>query len=621
MSLSRLAAPTAPFVPVAPGRAKLALIFDDGYQNNVTIALPILQKYGFAATMALEIERVNLNYDSNPNLPVVTADDLRSWIRGGGEICNHTALTLADSESVMASKAVAENQRLRDILTGALVWNGSAFVSGTPMYPEYATYGVDSAVYRGGARNANSDAAYATIFDKIRGINGDIATRGDGIYLTDAQGEMPCLWSAFSIDNSGSAATLANMLSFVRSLAGTESTGVIYGHFTPPSVPGFAAPPYITAADLEALCRACVEDGVEIVPFNRLGACNLVGPQSFADVNSMTFGAPSVGDTAAWDTGVVLNSLPRSIRLTAAAQRAGGARPSATTNAFVVAPFSRYRVRLRYKIDTALNRGGANPNHGIEVRLVTVSQDSGGSSDLDISGYQLNPAVAIPFDVTSGWATYDTILFTGLGMRGSVSASLFNASGTAWIGHISVEKLDSFSRRPYAITANFNTVIATRITLPVPTNAGSRRWRWMATVDGTNVTSTTTTVSYAAEASADVATPTTGQTVYVLGRGSGDFATRGGQIGTWSGSAWGSWTTPSDNTVINATVNGEGFAAAHYFHHRRSSIGGQFTRLYARAYGDLPFVQRINAGVFDVWHSSGSRSDAFRLLCTPIVEA
>lgn len=608
--------------PVPGGRAKLALIFDDGYKNNVTGALPILRKYGFAATIAVEIERINLNYNGNANLPVVTAEDMREWIRAGGEICNHPALDKAETEANMAAEAVAENERLRDILSGALVWNGSTFVSGAVTHPEFSNFRVDSAVYRGGGRNATSDLAYFTVFDKVRTINGPVASRGDAIYVTDPQGEMPMLWSAYTIDTNDDASAFAGMLAWVRSLAGSQATGIIYAHFTPDVTPTFAAPPpYITTPQLDELCRLCYENGIEIVPFNRIGASNLVPQNALADENGMILSQGVSGNTATFDTAVKLNSLPRSINLTAATAATGGNRPRMTTGSFVVAPFSRYRVRVRYKIDTELNRGGVNPNHGMEVSLGTTSADTPGSSDFSLTNYQATQPAAIPFEVTSGWATHETTLISGLGFLAKLSIALNQCTGTVWVGHISIEKLDSLSRRPLVLVNTYNTSIARRISWSAPSNAGSRKWRWKVDVESSPVVSATTSVNYAFNDSADVPAPSAGQTVYVLGRGVGAFATRGGQIGTWDGAAWGSWTTPAYNTLIRATTSGEGFANAHYYHHRRNvTTGGQFTRLYNRAFVDQPFVQRISGGTFDVWNSSGTRTDEFRLVLTPIIE-
>lgn len=608
--------------PIPNGRAKLALIFDDGYKNNVTGALPVLKKYGFAATIAVEIERINLNYGGNANTPVVTAEDMREWIRAGGEICNHPNLNTAETEANMASQAVAENERLRDILSGALVWSGSTFVAGPVTHPEFSDFVVDSAVYRGGARNQTTDNAYYTVFDKVRTINGPVATRGDGIYMTDPLGEMPMLWSAFTIDPSGDDTAFLNMLIWVRSLAGSQTTGIIYGHFTPDATPGFASPPpYITTPQLDKLCKLCRDNGIEIVPFNRIGASNLLPQNTFGPDGTLVLANGTAGNTATYDTVEKLNSASRSVNLTAAVSASSGNAPRVESNAFVVEPFSRYRVRVRYKIDVELDRGGANPNHGMDVQLVTSFSDTPASADINVNNYLVSPLVAIPFQVTSGWGVHETVLFSGLGFRGGLRITLTNCIGTVRIGHISVEKLDSFARRPLVLTNTYNTVIARRVNIPNSSNTGSRKWRWKVDVESNPVVSTATAVNYAFTDSADAPTPSIGQTVFVLGKGIGAFINRGGQIGTWGGAAWGSWSTPANNTMIQASTSGEGYANAYYFHHRTTgTLGGQFTRLYNRAYLDQSYVQRINAGAYDVWNSSGSRSDEFRLVCTPVFE-
>ncbi len=58
--------------------------FDDGYRDNLTVALPILQKYGFSATVYVATDLMGTrNY--------LTWDEVRELQRRGVEIGSHTA--------------------------------------------------------------------------------------------------------------------------------------------------------------------------------------------------------------------------------------------------------------------------------------------------------------------------------------------------------------------------------------------------------------------------------------------------------------------------------------------------------------------------------------------------
>lgn len=73
----------------------VGITFDDGYLNNLTHALPALQRNGFSATCYIVSQlagRTN-EWDRDIGIPasaLMDADQLRQWVAGGQEIGAHT---------------------------------------------------------------------------------------------------------------------------------------------------------------------------------------------------------------------------------------------------------------------------------------------------------------------------------------------------------------------------------------------------------------------------------------------------------------------------------------------------------------------------------------------------
>ncbi len=72
----------------------VGITFDDGYQNNLINALPILKKYGFSATCYLVSQNIaGFNYwDIDKGItknPTMDQSEVRAWIDGGMEIGSH----------------------------------------------------------------------------------------------------------------------------------------------------------------------------------------------------------------------------------------------------------------------------------------------------------------------------------------------------------------------------------------------------------------------------------------------------------------------------------------------------------------------------------------------------
>jgi peptidoglycan/xylan/chitin deacetylase (PgdA/CDA1 family) len=73
-------------------RRLVGLSFDDGYADFIEYALPLLQRYGFTATMFVPADQLGKDNDWDPEGPrkrIMTADELRQIADAGIEIGSH----------------------------------------------------------------------------------------------------------------------------------------------------------------------------------------------------------------------------------------------------------------------------------------------------------------------------------------------------------------------------------------------------------------------------------------------------------------------------------------------------------------------------------------------------
>jgi peptidoglycan/xylan/chitin deacetylase (PgdA/CDA1 family)/glycosyltransferase involved in cell wall biosynthesis len=71
----------------------ILLTFDDGYEDNYTVAFPLLQRYGFPAVVFLVADfsrRTNFWDPDEPSAPLLAADQIREMDRAGIEFGSHT---------------------------------------------------------------------------------------------------------------------------------------------------------------------------------------------------------------------------------------------------------------------------------------------------------------------------------------------------------------------------------------------------------------------------------------------------------------------------------------------------------------------------------------------------
>ena len=71
------------------------ITFDDGYENNLRNALPVLKRYGFTSTCYVVADMVGQrnSWDIGrgvPQVPLMTAQQLQSWVDAGQELGSHT---------------------------------------------------------------------------------------------------------------------------------------------------------------------------------------------------------------------------------------------------------------------------------------------------------------------------------------------------------------------------------------------------------------------------------------------------------------------------------------------------------------------------------------------------
>lgn len=86
----------------------VGITFDDGYQNNLHNALPVLKKHGFTATCYAVSSMIGGTNSWDQGLvaekPLMTETDWRAWLAGGMDIGSHTR-THADLNQASADQA------------------------------------------------------------------------------------------------------------------------------------------------------------------------------------------------------------------------------------------------------------------------------------------------------------------------------------------------------------------------------------------------------------------------------------------------------------------------------------------------------------------------------------
>ncbi|RZT18512.1 polysaccharide deacetylase [Mycobacterium sp. BK558] len=110
----------------AEGRARglVGLTFDDGYQDFIPHALPVLQRYGYTATLFILAGRLGGENEwsrPGPNKKLLTADEVKQVAGAGMEIgshgLKHISLVKAD-DATLRSETVRSREILQELLSG-----------------------------------------------------------------------------------------------------------------------------------------------------------------------------------------------------------------------------------------------------------------------------------------------------------------------------------------------------------------------------------------------------------------------------------------------------------------------------------------------------------------------
>lgn len=101
----------------------VGITFDDGYQNNVINALPVLKKNGFTATCYAVSSMIGGTNSWDRGLvaekPLMTSVDWRTWLDGGMDIGSHTR-THADLTKLTTDEALNQIANSKSELENAL---------------------------------------------------------------------------------------------------------------------------------------------------------------------------------------------------------------------------------------------------------------------------------------------------------------------------------------------------------------------------------------------------------------------------------------------------------------------------------------------------------------------
>ncbi|MBA3592386.1 MAG: polysaccharide deacetylase family protein [Pseudomonadota bacterium] len=106
----------------------VGITFDDGYLNNLTHALPVLQRHGFSSTcyaVSKLLGQTNV-WDQGigiAQVPLMDASQLRQWTAGGQEVGSHTQnhVRLLQSDAPTAQAEMTDDKAALETVMGTSV--------------------------------------------------------------------------------------------------------------------------------------------------------------------------------------------------------------------------------------------------------------------------------------------------------------------------------------------------------------------------------------------------------------------------------------------------------------------------------------------------------------------
>lgn len=103
----------------------IGITFDDGYRNNLTQALPILQRHGFTATCYVVSGHIggHNQWDEAkgiPKNPLMSDAELKQWLNAGMEVGVHTHshISLIDVDDATAEQEITHSKQFLEELLG-----------------------------------------------------------------------------------------------------------------------------------------------------------------------------------------------------------------------------------------------------------------------------------------------------------------------------------------------------------------------------------------------------------------------------------------------------------------------------------------------------------------------
>lgn len=148
----------------------VGLTFDDGYQNNLLHALPVLKRHGFTATcygVSAMMGGANV-WDRDQGIaqkPLMTQDDWQQWVAAGMDVgshtCNHVDLTAVPT--ALAEQEIRESKLALEAALGCEVrhfcYPYGRYAPDHPALVQTSGYATATTTHRGRVHNAHNPYA------------------------------------------------------------------------------------------------------------------------------------------------------------------------------------------------------------------------------------------------------------------------------------------------------------------------------------------------------------------------------------------------------------------------------------------------------------------------------